>query len=108
MGLVQSLVPLARPTKFATPMGAIFGSSVQWRSPAVVWMMAVGSPAAATGVVAAGLRTAGFAIGCAVEVVCAAPSRDVLTIRTSVCSSVRMNAPVGYFRNLQLYDRRSP
>src|SRR5208337_4651606 len=79
MGLVQSLVPVARPMKFSTPIGATFENSVQCRSPAVVWMMAVGSAAA--------------------------PSSDVQTIRTSVYIRVRMDAPVGCFCNLQLYDK---
>src|SRR6267378_7662900 len=81
--------------KFSTPIGATFGNSVQCRSPAVVWMMAVGS-AVAAGAEVAGLRTGGFgfAAGCGVEAACAAPSRDVEIIRTSVCSKVRMDAPV--------------
>src|ERR1700730_4748168 len=81
--------------KFSTPIGATFGNSTQCRSPAVVWMMAVGS-AAAAGAELAGLRTGGFgfAAGCGVEAACAAPSRDVEMIRTSVCSRVRMDAPV--------------
>src|SRR6202795_1096323 len=78
--------------KFSTPIGAAFGNSVQCRSPAVVWMMAAGS-AVAAGAEAAGLRTGGLVAG-GVEVACAAPSRDVEIIRTSVCSRVRMDAPV--------------
>src|ERR1039458_8249453 len=80
MGLVQSFVPSAKPMKFSTPIGATFGNSVQWRSPAEVWMMAVGSA-------------------------CAAPSREVEIITTSVCIRVRMDAPVGCFDNLRLYDK---
>src|SRR5208282_1293658 len=72
IGLVQSLVPSARPMKFSTPIGATLGNSVQWRSPAEVWMMAVGSA-------------------------CAAPSREVERIRTSVCIRVRMVAPLSVF-----------
>src|SRR5258708_22233038 len=84
--------------KLSTPIGATFGNSAQWRSPAVVWMMAVGS-AAAAGEELAGLRTGGFGIatGGVVEAACAAPSREVEIIRTSVCSRVRMDAPVGVF-----------
>src|ERR1035441_69146 len=74
MGLVQYFVPSAKPMKFSTPIGATFGNSVQWRSPAEVWMMAVGSA-------------------------CAAPSREVEIITTSVCIRVRMDAPVGGFDN---------
>src|ERR1700687_2487120 len=94
MGLVQSFVPIARLIKFSTPIGATFGNRVQWRSPAVVWTMAVGS-AVGAGAEVAGLRTGGFgfAAGCGVEAACAAPSRDVEMIRTSVCSRVRMDAP---------------
>src|ERR1019366_2401382 len=99
MGLVQSLAPPARPMKFSTPIGATFGNSVQCRSPAEVWMMAAGS-AAAAGAELAALRTGGFVAGCGVEAACAAPSRDVAMIRTSVCTRVRMDAPVGYFRKL--------
>src|SRR5882762_2985651 len=81
--------------KFSTPIGATFGYSVQCRSPAVVWMIAVGSVVAA-GTEVAGLRTGGFGFvaGCGVEAACAEPSRDVEIIRTSVCSKVRMDAPV--------------
>src|ERR1700687_1625950 len=101
MGLVQSFVPLARLIKFSTPIGATFGNRVQWRSPAVVWTMAVGS-AVGAGAEVAGLRTGGFgfAAGCGVEAPCAAPSRDVEIIRTSVCSRVRMDAPVSVLANL--------
>src|SRR5258707_8026259 len=84
--------------KLSTPIGATCGNSAQWRSPAVVWMMAVGC-AAAAGEELAGLRTGGFGIatGGVVEAACAAPSREVEIIRTSVCSRVRMDAPVGVF-----------
>src|SRR5437762_13797197 len=44
---VQSLVPLAKPIKLATPIGAFFGNSVQVSLPAVVSMMAAGAGAAA-------------------------------------------------------------
>src|SRR5205823_7091246 len=40
-GSVHSLVPLARPIKFFTVLGAFDGKSSQVRSPAVVWKMAV-------------------------------------------------------------------
>src|SRR5207253_45812 len=42
-GLVHSLVPLARPIKFFTVLGAFDGKSSHVRSPAVVWKMAVGA-----------------------------------------------------------------
>src|SRR5713101_2781705 len=81
--------------KFSTPIGATFGNRAQWRSPAVVWMTAVGSAVAAAAELA-GLRTGGFVVvaGGGVEAACAAPSREVEMIRTSVCSRVRMGAPV--------------
>src|ERR1700737_213237 len=72
MGLVQSLVPSARPMKLATPTGALSGKRVQVSLPAVVSMTAVGS----AGVVAAGLVAAtagaGFLAGAvlAAGVVC--------------------------------------
>src|ERR1700732_3070215 len=58
-------------------------------------MMAVGS-AVAAGAELAGVRAGGFGFvaGCGVEAACAAPSRDVEIIRTSVCNRVRMDAPV--------------
>src|SRR5260370_29669391 len=98
-GLVQSLVPVARPMKLATTIGATFENSVQCKSPAVVWMMAAGS--AVAGAELAGLRTGGFGVvaGGGVEAACAAPSRDVEIIRTSVCSRVRMDAPVSILAN---------
>src|SRR5580698_4190869 len=42
MGLVQSFVPVARPMKLATPIGALSGKSVQVSLPAVVSITAVG------------------------------------------------------------------
>src|SRR6478672_10359569 len=50
LGDFQSFVPLARPMKFATPIGALSGNSVHVILPAVVSMVAVGCdevPAAA-------------------------------------------------------------
>src|SRR6266481_1154999 len=87
--------------KLSTPIGATFGNSVQCRSPAVVWMMAVGS-AVAAGAELAGVRAGGFGFvaGCGLEAACAAPSSDVENIRTSVCNRVRMDAPVSILANL--------
>src|SRR5262249_30181247 len=45
-GFFQSLVPLARPMKFSTPMGALSGKRLQYILPTVVSMIAVGFPAA--------------------------------------------------------------
>src|SRR6266851_2273519 len=58
-GLVQSLVPVARPMKLATPIGALSGNSVQVSLPAVVSMIATGCAAAA----AMGFFTAGLVAG---------------------------------------------
>src|ERR1035438_4911372 len=91
MGLVQSLVPLARPMKFSTPIGATFGNSVQCRSPAVVRIMAVVSGAEGASWWMGGVAADGA------EPACAAANSDVKTIRTSVCSRVRMDAPVSIF-----------
>src|SRR5438445_3295467 len=87
--------------KLSTPIGATFGNNVQCRSPAVVWMMAVGS-AVAAGAELAGVRAGGFGFvaGCGLEAACAAPSSDVEIIRTSVCNRVRMDAPVSILANL--------
>src|ERR1700678_1205113 len=103
MGLVQSLLPFARPMKLATPTGAIFGNKTQCKSPAVVWMIAVGSVAGA----AVALWVGSVVTDGAVDA-CAAPSRDVQRIRTMVCNRVRMDAPNRRFCNLQLYDSPSP
>src|SRR5713226_1285450 len=43
VGLVQSLVPSARPMKLATPIGAFSGNNLQVSLPALVSMTAVGS-----------------------------------------------------------------
>src|SRR5580704_16434418 len=61
-GLAQSLVPLERPTKFATPIGALSGNRVQVSLPAVVLMTAVGFAATAA---APGFAAVGFLAGAA-------------------------------------------
>src|ERR1700687_823730 len=61
-GLVQSLVPVARPMKLATPIGAWLGNNTQVRLPILVTMIAVGCAGAAT----TGFFTAGLAAGAAV------------------------------------------
>src|SRR5271169_2067115 len=66
--------------KLSTPIGATFGKRVQCRSPAVVWMMAVGSAAP--------------------EAACAAPSNDVEMVRTSMKIRVRIGAPGGILANV--------
>src|ERR1051325_4470725 len=51
-GSFHGLVPLASPTKLATALGALSGKSVHFKSPAEVWMMAVGDPLAGAALVA--------------------------------------------------------
>src|SRR6185503_15818712 len=51
-GSFQGLVPLAKPTKLATAFGALSGKSVHFRSPAEVWMVAVGEPFAGAALLA--------------------------------------------------------
>src|ERR1041385_6658388 len=51
-GSFHGLVPLASPTKLATVLGAWAGKSVHFKSPADVWMMAVGEPFAGAALVA--------------------------------------------------------
>src|SRR5271156_990769 len=82
--------------KFSTAIGAIFGNKVQCKSPAVVWMMAVGSAAGAAAD-AAGLWAGGVVLGGGVEVDCAPPSATAEITRTSVYSTVRMDAPLSCF-----------
>src|SRR6201987_315275 len=65
-GSVQSLVPVASPIKFATPIGAFFGNRVQFILPAVVSMTAIGS-GVSSAPAAAGVRrgaVGGECLGC--------------------------------------------
>src|SRR2546428_10559656 len=72
-GLVQSLVPSARPMKLATPMGALSGNNLQVSLPAVVAMSAVGSAeAAVAGLAAGGAGVLGGGVGAA----CAQPHQQ--------------------------------
>src|SRR5689334_9918423 len=52
-GFFQSFLPVARPMKFSTVFGASLGNSSHFRSPAVVWIIAVGLAAALAGAVLA-------------------------------------------------------
>src|ERR1700737_514969 len=64
MGLVQSLVPSARPMKLATPTGALSGKRVQVSLPAAVSMTAVGPvEVVVAGLVATAAAAAGFLVG---------------------------------------------
>src|ERR1041384_7950460 len=66
-GLTQSLVPLAKPIKLATPMGALSGKSSHFILPTVVSMTAVGPVGrGATAGLAAGV-VAGLAAGAACD-----------------------------------------
>src|SRR5256885_3643630 len=60
-GFFQSLVPLARPTKFATVSGVCFSNSVQRSVPAVVSKTAVGL-VEAVGAAAAACGALGLAV----------------------------------------------
>src|SRR5438445_9889237 len=85
-GFLQSLVPLARPIKFATPTGALSGKSVQVILPTVVSMMATGFAAAD---VVAGLAAPLGLVGA----VCAHPGNLVIRINTKIANELRMNFP---------------
>src|ERR1700730_7221016 len=97
MGLVQSLVPWARPMKLATPMGATSGNRVQVSLPAVVSMTAVGC----ADVVAAGLTAvvaaAGFFAGVvfAAGVVCDHTAEHAAAISKQIERQCRIEAPGG-------------
>src|SRR5215469_536561 len=81
MGFFHSFVPVASPMKFATPIGALSGKSVQVILPTVVSMMATGfGPAGAAGFAGADWPTMPV---CAVAEIANAK-------RTS---TVRMNTP---------------
>src|SRR5579864_1079510 len=67
-GSFHGFVPLDSPTKLATALGACAGKSVHFRSPAEVWMMAVGEPlagAALLAVLRAGVEAGAFGLVCA-------------------------------------------
>src|SRR5215469_10221772 len=86
-GFFQSLVPVARPMKLFTVMGALSGKSVQLMLPAVVSKIAcTGCDAAGVaGFVAAGLAVEGF--GGALPV-CAAANPAMISTRitfTNLC-----------------------
>src|ERR1041385_883747 len=85
-GLTQSLVPFAKPMKFATPIGALSGKSSHFNLPTVVSMTAVGpvGRGAVTGAVA-GL-VAGFAAGAVCD-----QDREVKHINPSRESSFRID-----------------
>src|SRR5690348_2207406 len=67
-GSFHGLVPLASPTKLATALGAWAGKSVHFKSPAEVWMMAVGEAldgAALLAVLEAAAEAGAFGLVCA-------------------------------------------
>src|ERR1044071_121461 len=89
-GFFQSLVPEARPMKFATPIGALSGKSVQVILPAVVSIIAVGLAAVVVGLaVAAGLAAA----ACPVDFVCANAIAAEISVIPKIAKVLRMNTP---------------
>src|SRR5512141_3048004 len=89
LGDFQSFVPLARPMKFATPIGALSGNSVHVILPAVVSMVAVGCDEAA----AAGFAAVPALVeDCELVAVCA-PAKPVSRIIPRITSAFRMDAP---------------
>src|SRR5215475_6915692 len=88
VGLVQSFVPVDKPMKLDTPMGAFFGYRVQVIFPTVVSMMAIGSGAfssAGAGFFAAAARCGGTVVA---GLACAHADQENAT-RTSASPSVR-------------------
>src|SRR5579872_1111415 len=88
-GFFQSLVPEAKPMKFATPIGALSGKSVQVILPAVVSITAVG-----LAVVAAGLAAVPAFAGaaCPADFVCANAINAAIMIVPKIANILRMNA----------------
>src|SRR5258708_40052788 len=87
-GFFQSFLPVARPIKFSTVIGASFSNKVQRNVPAVVLNTATGLPEGATGflVVAwAGAFTVLEVFGCATGAAC--PNKLAATPRVATQSS---------------------
>src|SRR5438874_11704762 len=82
-GLVQSLVPSAKPTKFATPSGALSGKSLQVILPAAVSITAVGPADIVAGGFTAGVFLAGD--------VCAHAPSDVREISERIAINLRIS-----------------
>src|ERR1700722_9706233 len=113
-GFLQSFVPVARPMKFCTPIGALSENSVQVIFPAVVSMIAVGL--AGAGWVAAVAAAPGFAavLGLAAGVVlvpvlvCAIAATAIIKNTIRIPSAFRIafsNLYEKYYGKVALYDR---
>src|ERR1051326_3266999 len=89
-GLTQSLVPLAKPIKFATPMGALSGKSSHFILPTVVSITAVG-PVGRGGVGATDLvaGAVGLAAGRVGLVAGAACDQDSMEVRHRIPTKVK-------------------
>src|SRR5499427_4744460 len=85
-GFFQSFVPVARPTKLSTVIGALSGKSVQLMSPAVVWKVArIGCFAGMACVPVADLGLAGLAVDFGLVVaVCAASEATTVVMKTAI------------------------
>src|ERR1700722_2685691 len=109
-GFFHSFVPVARPMKLATPIGALSGNSVQVIFPTVVSMIAVGFAATAvcTGTFAAVLGFAGAA--CDPEVAC--PNTNDAEINRPITNvfriNARMNVPQTYKYGQRCIVRQQP
>src|ERR1041385_8103508 len=74
-GSFHGLVPLASPTKLATVLGALSGKSSHFKSPAEVWMMAVGEPLAGAALLAVFAPVLGAVPAVVLGLVCAPAAR---------------------------------
>src|SRR5207253_11107209 len=81
-GLVQSLVPSAKPIKFSTPSGALSGKSLQVILPAAVSITAVGPADIVAGGFTAGVFLAGD--------VCAHAASDVREMGGRIAINLRI------------------
>src|SRR5207302_8748497 len=82
IGLVQSLVPSAKPIKFSTPSGALSGKSLQVILPAAVSITAVGPADIVAGCFTAGVFLAGD--------VCAHAASDVREMSERIAINLHM------------------
>jgi hypothetical protein len=89
IGFFQSFVPVARPIKFATPIGALSGNSVQVIFPAVVSMIAVGLALVAA---AAGFVAVVAAFWPTIPV-CAIAANGIAHAIPKIATALRINTP---------------
>src|SRR5579864_6939577 len=95
-GFFQSLVPLARPIKFSTPIGALSGKRVHIILPTLVLIIAVGFVAvAAAGLAALVVLAAvpGLAAPWVGELDCARGAETATSSKKMIANPLRMNAP---------------